>query len=136
MLRWGQTKVFESLVEYYRGLISLRKQLPGLCDKRMSAAVRISGRTVHRARTMSFFVDNREKGTDVRWESLYIIYNAADSGFEVTLPEGKSWEILADGQEADCRKSAGRKVRVPAVSGMILGQCRQVCPGNGQGRTL
>lgn len=121
MLRWGRTVKFRELVDYYRGLISLRKQLPGLCDKSADAAMRISGRTVHREKTVSFFVDNRAGGGSDTWDTLYVIYNASALAFAVALPEGR-WEILADGREADCRREAGEKVTVAAGTGMILGK--------------
>ena len=41
MLKWGRTVEYAELVDYYRGLIRLRKKLPGLCDKSRSAAARI-----------------------------------------------------------------------------------------------
>lgn len=127
MLRWGQTVRFREMVDYYRGLISLRKQFPGLCDKSAGARYRISGKTVHRERVVSFIVDNRseESGT---WDELYIIYNASGVDFSVQLPGDSrgsispNWEILADALEADCRKPAQDKVVVAAGSGMILGR--------------
>ena len=127
MLRWGQTVRFRELVDYYRGLITLRKQFPGLCDKSAGARYRISGKTVHRERVVSFIVDNRseESGT---WDELYIIYNASGVDFSVQLPGDSrgsispNWEILADALEADCRKPAQDKVVVAAGSGMILGR--------------
>lgn len=127
MLRWGQTVKFHELVDYYRGLIALRKQLPGLYDKSADAAARISGKTVHRENTVSFFVDNRAgDGKDV-WDTLYVIYNASELDFEVNLPleaglPSDGWEILADAREANCRRPAGEKVTVAAESGMILGK--------------
>lgn len=121
MLRWGQTVRFGELVDYYRGLIVLRKQLPGLYDKSVGASARISGKTVHREKTVSFFVDNRSwNGNDI-WDTLYVIYNASDSDFTVSLPLGQ-WEILADDREADCQKTAGETVTLAAESGMILGK--------------
>lgn len=127
MLRWGQTVKFSELVDYYKGLISLRKQLPGLCDKSADAYKRISGRTVHREGTVSFLVDNRAGEGDGTWDTLYVIYNAAESEFEVKLPTEEGlpsggWEILADGREAGCRRQAEGIVVVSAKSGMIFGR--------------
>ena len=127
MLRWGQTVKFSELVDYYKGLIALLIQLPGLVDKSAAAYSLIWGRTVHREGTVSFFVDNSSsEGADI-WDTLYVVYNAAESGFEVKLPmeEGLpsgGWEILADGGEANCRRGAEDVVIVPAKSGMIFGK--------------
>lgn len=127
MLRWGQTVKFAELVDYYKGLIALRKQLPGLCDKSADAYKRISGRTVHREGTVSFFVDNRSGEDADIWDTLYVVYNASESEFDVKLPgeaglSSGGWEILADDREADCRRQAEGMVIVPAKSGMIFGK--------------
>ena len=89
MLRWKQTEKFSELVEYYKGLISLRKKLPGLYDKSASASERISGKTVHREKTVSFLIDNRSGEGNDTWDTLYVIYNASDMDFEVSLPMEK-----------------------------------------------
>lgn len=101
MLRWGQTVRFRELVDYYKGLIALRKQLPGLCDKSVGAAMRISGKTVHREKTVSFFVDNRTENGNDTWDTLYVIYNASALDFEVMLPkpETASWETCLPAAE-------------------------------------
>lgn len=128
MLRWQQTVVFRELVAYYQGLISLRKRLPGLCDKSRNALNRISGQTVHGKGVVSFLVDNRQEGTVPEWEELLIAYNSSKKDFTLNAllqteknPEIK-WEILADADSADCRRMAGEKVTVAAGSGMILGK--------------
>ena len=122
MLQWGRTVEFAELVEYYKGLIRLRKRLPGLCDKSPRAVKRISGRQIHGDGVVSFLVDNRSPGGG-DWTELFVIYNAAAGGCEIPLPGGE-WEILADGRETDCRRpvTADKGVRVEAHSGMLLGK--------------
>lgn len=119
MLRWRQAERFRELVEYYRGLISLRRRLPGLCDKSRDAWTRIHGQTVHGEGLVSFYVDNRvrtgEHGTvsesaaggenrnqDSRWEELLIYYNASDKSFPVELPEAP--DVSDAQQEAGARE--------------------------------
>lgn len=128
MLRWDQTVEYGELVDYYKGLIRLRKKLPGLCDKSPLAVGRIKERQVHGAGVISFKVDNRSENGGGDWDELLIIYNAADGIYEAELPEGV-WEILADGREADCRRTVAeteKEIRVDAHSGMLLGR-----PGKG-----
>lgn len=136
MLRWHQTVEYADLLSYYKGLIRLRKKLPGLCDKSAKAGQRITERTVHSAGVVSFRVDNRvmegKHTSGEGYDKLWIAYNASDKAAELSLPEGE-WVILADGQEADCRKQItfaqteaqtcqlkDRIFAVPAMSGMIL----------------
>lgn len=95
-LDWERAWKERSLVEYYKGLIALRKQLPGLCDKSGQAAGRIFG--VRKAPGLvSFLCDNREKGDvdNSRWKTLMVIYNSRRSEAEIELPDGE-WEVLSD----------------------------------------
>jgi len=149
MLDWHRTVEFAELVDYYKGLMRLRRYLPGLCDKSASAAERVSDRQIHEDGVVSFRVDNRDSQGGGDWEELCIVYNTAGQDYFLALPEG-AWEILADGREADCRKDAGscgegafsedagsgsmaaknrgksaekkKGVRVDAHSGMLLGR--------------
>lgn len=122
-LDWRRAYEEEDLVEYYRGLICLRKQLPGICDKTADAWKRI-GQEWKRDGAVGFLVDNRSGEQDSGWESLYIIYNSRETELEVLLPEGP-WEILADGRNSfrwmqpfEIRGSA----RVEEHSVLILGR--------------
>lgn len=124
MLQWDRTVAYGELVDYYRGLIRLRKRLPGLCDKSASAAERITDRRIHGEGVVSFRVDNGTVDGGGEWEELFVIYNASSGDCTVALPEGK-WEILADGNEADCRRAVAETengIRVEAHSGMMLGK--------------
>lgn len=135
MLRWRQTVEYGDLVEYYRGLISLRKRMPGLCDKSPAAAGRISRKQIHGKGVVSFLVDNRAlpERPEGGWDELFIVYNASGDAWEAGLPPRDSgegsfvWEILADGRVADCQRAvpaAESTVRVDACSGMLLGRRR------------
>lgn len=142
MLRWRQTERFRELVEYYRGLISLRMKLPGLCDKSRDAWRRIQDRTVHCPGVVSFHVDNRavaggenmpgssipentvrrlsrdadgrrrEGNPEGRWEELLIYYNASDTSFPVELP-GTS-DTSDAYQEAGFQKTVGAEWEILA----------------------
>lgn len=129
MLRWSRTVEYGELVDYYRGLIRLRKKLPGLCDKSPSAVERITRKQIHGDGVVSFQVDNRASRHS-RWEELLIIYNASSEDYIMELSEvlGQKesvWEILADAGETDCCrevKMTENNIRVDARSGMMLGR--------------
>lgn len=125
MLSWSRTVRFRELLDYYKGLIALRKTLPGLCDKSFRAAERVTGQTVHREGVVSFYVDNTSEEYPSGWGTLFIVYNASDTA-ELLEPAGADWEILADETSANCRRRAGDEVRVAARSGMVLGKNRGV----------
>ena len=125
MLRWHQTLEFADLLEYYEGLISLRKKLPGLCDKSSQAYRRISEKKIWKEGVVSFRVDNRtEQSSKDNWDQLFIIYNAEEKT-SVALPSG-NWIVLADKSGTDClRKPSFTKdgqLIVDARCGMMLGR--------------
>lgn len=125
MLRWRQVGDFSDLVDYYKGLIRLRKKLPGLCDKKPGAFRRIYNREILAPGVVSFQVDNRSSaGTE--WDTLRVVYNGSGEKYALALPgDGGNWEILADGREADCRRpveASGGLLWVEARSGMLVGR--------------
>lgn len=125
-LDWKKAWEEEALVEYYKGLIALRKQLPGLCDKSKTAAKRISGRWKQKG-IVSFFVDNNSKVQPVEWETIQIIYNSKKTS-EIRLLERGKWEILLDGKNSFLWKQpqiVQYNVLVEPVSVLILGKRKE-----------
>lgn len=143
MLSWQRSQDFKDLVSYYKGLIALRKTLPGLYDKSPEAYKRISQETVHGTGIVSFLIDNTESYTTNSvgleaspWKTLFIVYNASEQDVSITLPEVTTpdvsethvhnrWTVLANGTQTNCRipLQAGIKdIQIPQKSGIILGQ--------------
>ncbi len=125
MMRWHQTVEFADLVAYYKGLITLRKKLPGLYDKSAAAKERITAQKVEKEGVVSFCVDNTDKtGAANEWSQLFIAYNSGKEAAELVLPEG-DWYILADKNDTDCVKEVCTKegkLVMEAVSGIMLGK--------------
>ena len=124
-LDWEQAWKNRDLVEYYRGLLALRRQLPGLCDKSARAAERISHVQKEKG-AVSFVIDNspcsREQKS--RWQTLKIVYNSSREERPVTL-EGEGWKILCNGQDSWLWKTdrpAENKIYIAPQSVLILGQ--------------
>lgn len=113
MMRWRQPAEYRELVEYYKGLIRLRKRIPGLCDKTPAAADRITAKKLHQSGVVSFMVDR----------GVLVVYNAGDEDCNIALPEG-SWTILADKEETDCNKAIENTEYVVAAAhgGLLLGR--------------
>lgn len=123
MMRWNRAEEYQELVEYYKGLIRLRKNLPGLYDKTASAFERIFRRQIHCPGVVSFHVDNRSDRV-TEWEELLVIYNANDENCAIPLSGGE-WVILADKTETDCRKTIDgtvKNINAEAHGGMLLGR--------------
>ena len=97
-LDWEQAYKEQELVEYYRGLITLRKMLPGLWDKSAQAAKRIL-KTWKTDGCVGLYVDNQTKEKAELWKTLCIVYNGSEKQQEVKLLKG-TWEVLTVGEDS------------------------------------
>lgn len=132
-LDWSLAWKNHDLVEYYKGLIGLRRQLPGLCDKSAKAPERIDNICKSHG-VVSFTVDNRSKNSCSRWDRLWIVYNSTKQSV-ISEPEGKGWEILCDASDSGRWKSpspVGKRVTAEPQSVLILGH-RADCPASRNG---
>ena len=119
-LDWQRAWEQEPLREYYRGLISIRKSSPGLCDKTPQARDRFYQQWT-RPGAAGYYLDNRGPDGD---GSLCVIYNANTVPLRHNLLPG-SWEIWADGENSFRWKegtSVSGCITVPPLSAMILSQ--------------
>lgn len=127
MLRWKQTETFADLISYYKGLIRLRKQMPGLYDKSPSACERVFDEKIYKDGVVSFMLDNRSKSAEdgSPYDTLFVVFNASSQSEEIELPMG-DWYVLADGKETDCLKKWNadlkKTIPVPPCSGIIAGK--------------
>lgn len=124
MLDWSQTLAFRELVVYYKGLIALRKTLPGLYDKSREAYARIHGFRILTEGVVAYRIDNTQQGADTPWTELQIVFNASDKAFPYVLENGQ-WQILVDDKVSDCRKHIEKIITVPAHSGVLAGKTRE-----------
>ena len=121
---WQRCEENRELVEYYRGLIALRKQQKGLCDKSAAAGARLLtvrqlGRDVAAA-----LLDN---DTDSRYPQLLLAYNALDESVTFDLPQGK-WAVLADGESSFLWQNPAAiagDATISAMTALILGKIRE-----------
>jgi len=120
-LDWNRAWENRSLVDYYRGLIGLRMQLPGLQDKSAAAHKRVLWVKELAKDCVMACVDN--KGGDNRWQQLLMIFNGSDRPASAQLPAG-SWQILVTGEDAffwQRERTVLERTKVPEYSAMILG---------------
>ena len=121
-LDWERAYRYTDLRTYYQGLIALRKQLPGLCDKSEGAWKRIFEEWKTEG-VVGFFVDNTGKAYESKWKTLCVIYNSTTETVSKELKEG-DWEILVD-SESSFRWKEGKKVgcaKAAPKSVLVLGQ--------------
>jgi len=122
-LDWERAWKQEALVDYYRGLIALRKQLPGLCDKSPQAGSRIHDGQLCSPRCIIFQISNQSDG---QWDELLIVWNGENHTVSVPLPEGR-WQVLVTGTDSFCWQNGQSMAAVAAAeaearSALILGR--------------
>ena len=100
-LDWSRAWQNKDLVDYYRGLIALRMQLPGLQDKSADAHKRILWVKELAKDCVMACVDN--KGESSKWEQVLMVFNCSDRSGYAQLPAG-NWQILLDAEDAFCWK--------------------------------
>ena len=120
-LDWARAVKNRKLVDYYRGLIALRMQMPGVRDKSAEAAKRVLWVKELAENCVMACVDNDGPGT--KWQRILMIFNCSDRPVSALLPEG-SWQLLADGENAFCWEKetlVTETVPVAEYSAMLLG---------------
>lgn len=121
-LDWERAYEYTELRTYYQGVIALRKQLPGLCDKSEDAWKRIFEVWKEKG-IVGFFVDNQEENGTSKWKTLCVIYNSTKKKAAKELPQGE-WEILLDGENSFLWRE-GKKVKRAEAEGqsvLVLGR--------------
>ena len=119
-LDWEQAWENRELVHYYQGLIALRKQLSGLCDKSKDSYKRITDMWKEKD-VVGFTVLNDEAS---RWSQVKIIYNARKSSYKVKILDD-GWEILSDANDSwfwEKGVCADRQIEAAPQSVLILGR--------------
>ena len=122
-LDWTLAWKNADLVNYYRGLIALRKQCPGLCDKGPTAPGRMN-HAWYKKNVIQFELDNRSEHGDSPWKTLCLILNARPAPVVRPLRKGE-WKVLADGMDSFLWKNPlpiSGSASVPAHSVLILGK--------------
>ena len=123
-LDWDRAWTNHRLVDYYRGLIALRKKLPCLQDKSPTASDRILS-SVDLAEGCVGISLNDHDGK--KWDKVLLIFNASQQSPQISLPEG-TWQVLAD-DVSSFRWKGFQTLRntacIPPVSALILGRVEQ-----------
>ena len=120
-LDWERAWSNHRLVDYYRGLIALRKKLPCLQDKSVDASRRIVS-AVDLAEGCVGLSLRDEDGK--QWDKILLLFHTGTHPADVTLPDGR-WQVLADAVSSfrwKQRRILTGEVRLPPVSPLILGR--------------
>ncbi len=121
---WRRAWENRAMVEYYRGLIALRKQLPGLTDKTVLAGERLLEATDIEPGAALLRLDNRAQHS--AYSELCMVFNTSDRDVQVQLPQGE-WTLLCDGESSWLWKAgmtASGSAEVKAAACLILGKAQ------------
>ncbi|HCW53679.1 MAG TPA: type I pullulanase, partial [Clostridium sp.] len=123
MLDWNRAYEFKELVEYYRGLIVLRKLFTPLNSfSNDNLDLYNFDDTTHEG-LVSYTIKNYNNALDL-YNKLYIAYNSSLDNITVKLPEGK-WQLLLNEESSELYYSdinVCDEIIISKQSAIILGQ--------------
>ena len=121
-LDWSRAWSYHKLVDYYRGLICLRKKLPCLQDKTPQAAMRVVSAVDLAPGCVGISLLNH--GGTSKWDKILLLFNTAQQSQQVHLPSGQ-WQVLVDATSSFRWKESRtmeQAADLPPVSALILGR--------------
>ena len=120
-LDWCRRQEMDDMVQYYKGLIKLRKKCPVFAS-------------IESATAKEFAFDRAENGIvsyqipktgSYQWPSLYVILNSNDQTHGLQLPHG-TWQLLVDGYSSEHWEENSvfveGTINVKAHSAVVLGK--------------
>ena len=119
---WTDVEKYADNSAYYQGLIAFRKAHPALS---MDTAAEIKANVYNQEASgnlVSFWVDGRSIDNETH-DSIYVIFNAANSAATVELPEG-DWDVCVNGEKAGTTviDTVSGSVSVDGITAMVLVQ--------------
>lgn len=121
-LDWRQRSLNASLVNYYLGLIALRKAHPAL---RRSAKADLKFMPVERPFALGYRISKKSSGD--RHDFVVLLNGNSQASVVFQVPAG-DWEVVVDavraGTKGLIRANSGMNIVVPPTSGMVLREIR------------
>ena len=97
LLDWTRAWKNQELVDYYRGMIALRMQIPAMQDKTAYAANHILWVREKSENFVSACMDNL--GEESPWKQVVMLFNCSAEDKTASAPEG-TWQLLVDGESS------------------------------------
>ncbi len=125
---WSRKTKYKGMVEYFKGLIALRKNHPAF---RMTTTEQLQKHLrflefKHPENFVGYIISDNANGD--AWKEILVIFNGNPHQRELYLPEGE-WSVVLDGEqinEAGIRSELGGEeeapIMIPAISAMIFFQ--------------
>jgi pullulanase/glycogen debranching enzyme len=116
-LNYGHAELNQELVDYYRGLIALRKKYAAF---RNTLAEHIQFKDGANPYALSFGIDRQHSADGV--DLLVLVNSHKEEAAAFTLPKGP-WQVLVNGDKAgtDAQLSISEtEILLPPTTGMVL----------------
>ncbi len=124
-LNYAHAVANKSLVEYYKGLIALRKRYPNAFGSASKQDIQFLDASNDEAPALAFRVQNRSSRSIAEAKSFLVILNSNPAKpLQFSLPAG-SWSVVANQDTVSPMKTLSKmqgNISVPASSGMILAE--------------
>ena len=119
---WSLKKEYRSVYEYFRALIRLRKNLPGL-RIRSSDEIRkyLTFPSFYHTGLVSYII--KDYPAEKKWKTIQLIYNANVEPVKIELTHETTWIVLAEGEDISCRgirRFEGNEITVQSISMTIV----------------
>lgn len=120
-LDWKRMYEFKELINYYKGLIKVRKSFEGFYDLGESSASNITFLTELPKQVIAYKIKGTYKKND--WEEVMVILNASMEQIEIKL-DSSEWKVLVDEKNANSKGIKGIKeyALVSPISVYVIGK--------------
>lgn len=121
-LDWNRMAEYKELVDYYKGLLTIRKHFLALSSKERSILENFTFYDTNPEETVAFLVRGIEAEEDW-WKELLVIYRNEEKEEYFALPEG-SWQLLCDGTQCipEGIKACEDRILLKGKSVTVLGK--------------
>jgi pullulanase len=119
-LDWSRKKKYKAVFNYYKGLISLRKNHPAF---RMSSTKMIQDHLQFfdtKDQVIGYHISGNANGD--KWKNIAVLLNGSEQEKTVKIPRG-NWVVVVDGDEVNekgIKKISGSEVTLPATTAFVL----------------
>jgi len=121
MIRWELKDDYQSVFNYYKGLIELRKEHEAFkVDSKAEVNEKLE---VLKQNDNVVAYQLKDNANNDMWKNIVVIYNANKEAKEVSLPANGSWNVVVDHTQAGTetiRTINSSKVSVEGLSMMVL----------------
>lgn len=118
-INWKRIYEYKDLVEYYKGLIAIRKGFKAFQRKDREVLNELQFVKMPLAHMVAFRLKGNKE--EENWTELFVIYNGNKRKTVIDVPEG-DWEVLCDGNQTLHYTQAEKQRIVNEFSVMILGK--------------